>query len=104
MKFMGSEDFVQEAFVGYKYGSLMRLGVVCERTPRSQYPQNQAAAAEENKEEAMDVDEDSSGQVQAAKMKKFNMKTFLEKVKKQSEKPQNAQKLLPKAIKLNQYV
>ena len=34
-KFMGSEDFVQEAFVGYKYGSLMKLGVVCERTPRS---------------------------------------------------------------------
>ena len=52
----------------------------------------------------MDVDEDSSGQVQADKMKKFNMKTFLEKVKKQSEKPQNAQKLLPKAIKMNQYV
>ena len=102
--FMGSEDFVQEAFVGYKYGTFSKLGIVCERTPRSAYPQDQAGAAEESKEDAMDVDEDSSQQNPAAnKLNRFNMQTFLEKVKKQSEKPQNAQKLLPKAIKMSMY-
>eukprot|EP00354_Favella_ehrenbergii_P004129 CAMPEP_0170464862 /NCGR_PEP_ID=MMETSP0123-20130129/9415_1 /TAXON_ID=182087 /ORGANISM="Favella ehrenbergii, Strain Fehren 1" /LENGTH=61 /DNA_ID=CAMNT_0010730601 /DNA_START=1232 /DNA_END=1417 /DNA_ORIENTATION=- len=31
------------------------------------------------------------------------METFLAKVKKQSEKPQNAQKLLPKSLKITSY-
>ena len=51
-KFMGSEDFVQEAFVGYKYGTYFKLGVFCERTKPSDYP-------EEIEEDKMEVDESS---------------------------------------------
>ena len=52
--YMMSDTFVQECFVGYKYGSYYKLGLVCERTKPEDYPQ------EESKEEdSMDVDETS---------------------------------------------
>jgi len=49
--FMMSEKFVQECFVGYKYGTFTKLGFICERTKPEDYFE------EENKEEdSMDVD------------------------------------------------
>ena len=61
---MSQENFIQEAFVGYKYGTFSKLGVVCQRTP----------VAEETKhDEGMEVDQAAS----ATSMDKFNMETFL---------------------------
>ena len=61
--FMGHENFIQEAFVGYKYGTFSKLGIICERTTPS------------GGEEAMDVDEESKVEPVAAtnNMNKFNL-------------------------------
>ena len=37
-QYFGSDKFVQEALVGYKYGTFYKLGFLCERTPLSVYP------------------------------------------------------------------
>lgn len=60
-KFWMDEKIVQEAFVGYKYGTYFKLGLVCEHTPESAYPENNVNsdtvnAEEEKKEEEMQVD------------------------------------------------
>ena len=60
--------------------------------------------AEDGESAAMDVDETSEQQPaapnQADNLQKFNMDTFLAKVKLQSEKPQNSQKLIKRSIKI----
>ena len=65
-KFWMDDRIVQEAFVGYKYGTYFKLGLVCEHTPASAYTQSansdtQLNAEEEKKEEEMQVDEQNSG-------------------------------------------
>lgn len=59
---MGHESFVQEAFVGYKYGTFSKLGIICERNPSGG-------------EEAMDVDEESKVEpdAPASNMNEFNL-------------------------------
>ena len=51
-KQFGQEKFVMESFVGYKYGTYFKLGVFCERTNPSDYP-------DEIEEDKMEVDESS---------------------------------------------
>ena len=79
---MMGEQFVQEAFVGYKYGTFSKLGLVTEHTPLSAYPQS--SAEEENKDD-MEVDEQSSG---PRDLTQFNMDKFLAAVHNQSLKSQ----------------
>lgn len=73
---------MQEAFVGYKYGTFSKLGLVTEHTPLSAYPKS---SAEESKEDEMEVDEQSSG---PRDLTQFNMDKFLASVHKQSMKSQ----------------
>ena len=50
------DKFVQETMIGYKYGSFSKLGIVCERTDPSLYPNQEEVKQEE---EPMEVDETS---------------------------------------------
>ena len=64
---MGIDKFAQECFIGYKYGTFYKLGIICERTKPEQYA-IAASSEEESKEggeEPMQVDEDSSMQAAA---------------------------------------
>lgn len=56
-QFFMHERFVQESYVGYKYGSYFRLGLICKRTRPEDYP----AADQQDEEVKMEVDELSGG-------------------------------------------
>ncbi len=70
------ERLVQEAFVGYKYGTYFKVGLVCEHTPISAYQNGE----EEKKEDQMEVDEQSSVPAVADPLAKFNLDKFLNQV------------------------
>ena len=112
VRHMGDDKFAQACFVGYKYGTFTKLGIICERTRPEQYAN--AGAEEEVKggEQAMEVDEDSNMQAAAAQSQKsnakdgvkdlsaFNMEEFIRKIKMQGEKPQDKQKVHQRNIKV----
>ena len=99
---LGNDKFAMASFVGYKYGSYFKLGLLCERTKPEDYPQE--GASEEQK---MEVDE--SSQTQAAPqggkrdLTQFNMIKFREMLTKQGNKDQNAQKLMKRNIRMNTF-
>ena len=72
---MGDDDFLQEAFVGYKYGTFSKFGLVCERLPPSAYGPGENG-------DSMEVDEGSAvAMVQKDDLSKFNMDSLLARAK-----------------------
>lgn len=55
VSYLGEDKFVQETFIGYKYGSYSKLGLVCERTDPSAYEE----VKQDSDEDSMQVDETS---------------------------------------------
>ena len=106
-KHMGNDRFAQECFVGYKYGTLYKLGIICERTRPEQYALAQNGEESKTGEEPMQVDESSdmqaatsnAAQSHSRSLDHFNMAEFARKFKKQTERPQEKQKVFPKNIK-----
>ena len=46
-KHFAGDKFVQETMISYKYGTFSKLGIVCERTNPSQYPDQEEVKQEE---------------------------------------------------------
>ena len=72
--FFGEERFIQAKFVAYKYGSWLKLGLICERTKAEDYPSEESKEEEEQK---MVVDESAGPR----DLTDFNMDTFMKAVK-----------------------